>query len=258
MIGEFSLGDSFPELWASRLFPAQLRVLREGLLTHMLPALPDAEAEANQLGEAIWQDALSCPSDGSEDPSVFAEWVQDHAVSRYMELSGVLQGATNMAAVMLWHTLEQQMLTFLCRELLTYAEDRAVKSNPEVRKRLLKMEVFRNRLVTQGVVLEHMPSWPKLNELQLVANTVKHAAGRSADELYTLRPDLFVHTGMDQSDLGIQFGPGHIAQPAAGEDLFLTEADLNTYFDAAEAFWGELLEQPRSLRKGADPCPPPL
>jgi hypothetical protein len=71
----------------------------------------------------------------------------------------------------------------------------------------------------------------------LVANTVKHAEGRSAEKLRKKRPELFTHPvirklrGKVRDDF---FPP--LRLPLAGEGLFVTEEILSEYISTAVAF----------------------
>jgi hypothetical protein len=78
-----------------------------------------------------------------------------------------------------------------------------------------------------------------VDELRLVANTVKHGEGASAARLRQLRPELFVHPALrdDPEWGGI---PGHSAEmPMGGEDICVTRDDLERYRDALLSFWRE-------------------
>lgn len=232
------------EVWFRDPFRSQIRALRHALLTHMLPALPDAEAEAEQLKQALWQKTQSQPSDGSKDSGDFAEWVQDHAIHKYSELCGVRQGATNMAAVALWHMLEQQAMVFLRKEILSSDEIAALnEASVRDRQRIFSWSGFKSLLLDKGVDVRKLQCATTLEELRLVANVAKHATGDSADQLFKRRPDLFTAPGLNRMGFGKRDDANQVAQPAAGEDLYLSEADINTYFDAAESFWDELLGQ---------------
>lgn len=235
--------DFLRSTWIRDFFLPQVRTLREAVLEHMLPALPDAATEAKQLEQSLWDKAMSKPSDGSEDPADLADWVTNAGLDRYVALTGARQGALNMASAMLWHLLEQQMLVFLRQELLTHAEAAIIQCDRKERNRLCKLSEFLSRLTQMGVEVKALPSWKMLDELRLVANTVKHAAGDSADQLFKRRPDLFTAPGLNRMGFGKRDDANQVAQPAAGEDLYLSEADINTYFDAAESFWDELLGQ---------------
>ena len=70
------------------------------------------------------------------------------------------------------------------------------------------------------------PTWPKVYELNLVANVVKHAEGRSAEELRQRNAVYFRHPGMrsetfasiPETDLPVQ-------GPLMGEDIYVTKDD---------------------------------
>jgi hypothetical protein len=142
---------------------------------------------------------------------------------------------------MLWHLLEQQMILCLRRELLTQKEVEAIRCEPGKRDQLCTFREFLGRLDQAGWPMTNTRSWKILTELRLAANVVKHAAGNSADELFRGRPDLFFAPGTRKIDITLHPSPSAVEQPAAGEDLYLTEQDLIGYFDAAQAFWDEFL-----------------
>ena len=85
-------------------------------------------------------------------------------------------------------------------------------------------------------------SWSKIDELRLVANTVKHADGDSADKLRCCRPDLFTFSDpVSKSILPDQFIIlRQVFQPLTGKDLFVTVSDLSSYVDVIKQFWFEL------------------
>jgi len=85
-------------------------------------------------------------------------------------------------------------------------------------------------------------SWSKIDELRLVANTVKHADGDSADKLRCCRPDLFTFPDpVSKSILPHQFIIlRQVFQPLTGKDLFVTVSDLSSYVDVIKQFWFEL------------------
>jgi hypothetical protein len=64
------------------------------------------------------------------------------------------------------------------------------------------------------------PAEAELNELRLAANCAKHSAGKSAGELYALRPDMF-----DDSKIKMGFDPGY-------DSLALSDTHVEAFFDA--------------------------
>lgn len=69
--------------------------------------------------------------------------------------------------------------------------------------------------------------WPlntaKVEELRLCANVVKHSSGRSANELLSRRPDMFIAERIASGQ-----APGY-------ENLKINEGDLREFFQAVEA-----------------------
>ena len=98
--------------------------------------------------------------------------------------------------------------------------------------------------MTQGgrpiAPLEKLDGWAKVEELRLLANTVKHAEGPSARELRRLRPDLFVPPVIKGSPLEKHALRRATEIPLGGTDLFVTEADLEKYRDAIRQLWESL------------------
>jgi hypothetical protein len=62
---------------------------------------------------------------------------------------------------------------------------RAVLDRQEENDRsLFKMSEFQKRMKAVGIEITTFSSWAKVDELRLLANTVKHAEGDSAHELH--------------------------------------------------------------------------
>ena len=85
--------------------------------------------------------------------------------------------------------------------------------------------------------VESFISWPRVDELRLLTNAVKH--GDSAD-LRQVRPDYFIHPSM-RDEVSSRVG-APVWNAMGGTEVFVTEADLETYSDALRAFWEEFLE----------------
>jgi hypothetical protein len=81
----------------------------------------------------------------------------------------------------------------------------------------------------------------KIKELRLIANTAKHADGGSAQELRSLRPDLFVPPVLRGSALAkhITATSVTVTNPLGGTDFFLAEGELEVFRDAIRAYWEE-------------------
>jgi hypothetical protein len=222
-------------LWAGYFrseFDPQLRAILEVLERRLLPAFAGIEQEAEKVSQDAWDAFMEAPATGDEDPSEFAEAAEEAGASHYLLLDGIRQGMVNLFAAALYHTFEQQVVLFLRKEILHPREQNNSK--------LFCMAEFQNRLSDRGLDIADLPSWRKVDELRLVANTVKHAEGKSARELHKVRPGLFQHPQFPGSSLsGVS---ARVFQPLVGEDLYVSIDDVRQYCDAAVQFWREFGE----------------
>ena len=225
--------------WAGyfrREFSPQLRAMLEALEKRLLPGFAGIEQEAERVTEEAWDAFMETPATGDEDPSEFAEAAQEAGASHYLLLDGIRQGMVNLFAAAIYHTFEQQIVLFLRKEILHPRE----QSDSE----LFGIREFQNRLSAQGLDVTGLPSWKKVDELRLVANTVKHAEGKSARDLHKARPDLFEHPQF----AGLQFSSAaRVFQPLVGEDLYVSLSDVRQYCEATVQFWSEFAE---ALQRG--------
>jgi hypothetical protein len=75
---------------------------------------------------------------------------------------------------------------------LYFHREQVLKSEEEDNISKIEFSEFKKILKSEGVDIESLKSWSKINELKLVADSVKHAEGRSSEELKKLRLDLFI------------------------------------------------------------------
>lgn len=239
---EIGLDGTFWGPWFLRVYVPEIEGLREAILTQMIPALPDAATEAEAYKQEMWEAVMSQASGADDDPRDAADWALQQGIDMYERLAGVRQATLNMTTVMLWHLLEQQMLCYHRRQVLTIHEEWDARYDPKKFKKICTLSEFENRLAKGGFALDQISAWEKLLELRLLANTAKHGAGESANKLHALRSDLFSPLSADGSRSLFPSSRNDVERPAAGEDLYVAEQDLNCYFDAALAFWREFAE----------------
>jgi UDP-N-acetylglucosamine transferase subunit ALG13 len=107
---------------------------------------------------------------------------------------------------------------------------------------LIKWSVAKARLTdTYGIDIVAFSSASKINELRLVANTVKHADGGSCADLKKIRPDLFVFPDLKKyrDEIGYETMI-EVFTPLAGEDVYIGIEDFKKYVEAVKEFWDEL------------------
>jgi hypothetical protein len=206
----------------------------------IVSAFSNLEAEAKQIEDETYarmgdhiNPEYADPEDGMEDAF--------HAgVNFYLTTDAVRQGVFNLITAGLYHMLEQQAQYLATRRVLL---DRIVQPDGsggfKQLQKLLKQ--------TFNIDVVSFQSWALLNELRLVANTIKHGDGGSAEELKLLNPDLF----RDPLD-PFPHIPNVPLRPLVGEGLRLTEDHFNSYKACIEKFWDELTDTLLPIY-----CPPP-
>lgn len=91
------------------------------------------------------------------------------------------QTMLNLLATGLFHLAEQQ--------LAVLGQDAGFE-NRQPKSTTLE-DVVKWYKSTLRLDLRSLSEWPLIDELRLVANTAKHAEGKSSDDLRILRPELF-------------------------------------------------------------------
>ena len=214
-----------------RTFIPYLRRLLEVLEARFLPTLGTIEVEASELQGKVYQELCEMPSDGNADLSELAEAAQDQALEFFFGMTSVQQAVLNAYAPILYHTWEQQLLTFHRREMLHPQEEND--------KQFMRWKVLVARLEQCGVVLETLPSWGTIDELRVVANAVKHADGTSADVLRDRFPRYFDDPSVVEGiTLRIDTKP-RVYRPLSGDDIYLRLEDLRRFVGALVDFWSE-------------------
>lgn len=102
-----------------------------------------------------------------------------------------------------------------------------------------------------GIYIEKFRSWPKIKELKILANAVKHADGNSCTQLKKLRPDLFRHP--DAREVETSFLPPlplKVFQPLAGVAIYVTDEEFDRYVEAVKGFWSELIDALEAQNRG--------
>jgi len=157
------------------VFSARISEFCTAIEARLLPAFDDLEGEADQAANAEW-DRLSREADPEwVDQAEVAERATEVGVAYYLSMQSVRQALINLSIAALYHLFEQQMLFFHRQQLLHPREENDAS--------LINMRELMSRLALGGVDVHKMRSWPRIQELKAAANVVKHAEGRSADEL---------------------------------------------------------------------------
>lgn len=202
------------------------------LNTKLFPVFSEIDQEAEQLGKEYFDKIMNSPGDGSIDPADIAESAMDKAISHYSDLSLVKYEFTAMSTATLYQLWEQQVRRFLFREMshvyqLKFSEFCAngIRGIKECFKR-------------HNVDLEKLNSWPKLNELRMLCNVIKHGDGNEANKLITLNSSLFKVEYQKHAAYGL-----NLDTTLLEESLQIDQDVFNNYGENVVAFWKELPER---------------
>lgn len=215
-----------------RDFVAQISAFTEAVEIRILPAFDGLEAEADRVANESWEKLQSSYGSPDDDPAAAAEMAHEAGLSHYFLLTGIRQGFLNLAATALYHLFEQQMLLLLRRQVLHPREE----DDPK----LMSLDELRKRLMQLGLDMAGFVTWAKVVELRALANSVKHAEGRAANELRALRPDLFIMPVMRGGTSTEAVQHPYLFLPLAGEDLYVQLSDLKAYAAALVDFLNDL------------------
>jgi hypothetical protein len=222
------------QFWRRRFrsnFHRQLELVVHALEARLLPAYENLDDEAERATDEAWEQHMARSGREDCDPSEFAESARDAGVDYYLVHNGLRQGLVNFFAAALYHAFEQQLMSFLRRELLSPQEEHDPK--------LMTRAILVQRLQRHGIEVSSFSAWEFVVELELVANTVKHGQGRSSRDLHARRPDYFQPP---DSQFAPSMGEPRVYQPLFGEDLFVQLGDLRRYRDELICFWQQLAD----------------
>ena len=115
----------------------------------------------------------------------------------------------------------------------------------------MKVSVFRDKLLENGIDIISFKSWINIEELRIVSNAIKHAEGFSAVELRKIRPDMFEHPMVRTQKESFLTGNSIplVYLPLAGEDIFVMQEDLLKYKNALVDFWTEFIDTCSNYRE---------
>ena len=200
----------------------ELNTYAEVFAARITSAFANLEMEANAVTDRAYSE-WSTTAGPDCDPFRAQESAYFEGVGYYEAVDSVRQGLFNLILAGLFHLFEQQVITLLDREVPP------PPTPPSTNNTLLRVK---QTLLPLGLDITTFASYSKLDELRLVANTVKHGDGFSASELLSRAPHLFEEHIVDGSSLPLR--------PLFGEGLRLTEAHFSSYKNSLEAFWHEL------------------
>lgn len=199
----------------------QLNAQVEALERRLLPTFDDIDQEATRVRDETLLALEGFGSSEGHGEIAFAKGLE-----HYEMLSGIRQGLINMFASGLYHLFEQQVQEMNSR-FLQQGSSRYISDIMKAWERGLG----RNVLAQQD--------WNCLNELRLLANTVKHGDGDSSKDLHSVNPDLFHPPVARDFELldGVLPRKPPVYKPMIGEDIYATLEDVKRYHTQVVAIW---------------------
>jgi hypothetical protein len=202
--------------------------------SEILPSFADLTTRANAVEEREYQRLCKqpAPEDFDGDLSGCAEAAWEAGMFYYSTMEALRWTLLALCSAGLYHSLEQK-LAALCHDASFGVKPplaELVKGVLPWYKKYLRID------------LRNLPAWKIVDELRLVANTAKHAAGKSAEHLRAIRPDLFEDPRLREALPAhpFMYETTRVLQPLAGEDLFVSEETFAAYGDAVCDFMDQI------------------
>lgn len=230
-------------LWSHHMrnvFIYEIDLFANCLADKVIPAFENLEEESKNVADREYEVRASSFNSNKGLDEV-AEEAEDEAINYYVTMKNVLQGMINMFTAGLYHIFEQQIFFFHRKELLSRDE--------EDNTNLLKIEDVTVRLASNGIDVKNFKSWQKIDELRLIADTVKHADGRSSEKLKKLHPELFWRPNFIDGCDSQKLTPTSVYKPLMGEDFYITRQKFMLYVKAVKDFWYEMIEDLKGKAK---------
>lgn len=204
----------------------------EFVLNEILTPLSNLENRADEIANSEFERLGSQPAyeDCDVDIGALAERAFNKGLAFYETMSPLRQTALNLFAAGLFHLIEQHLAN-LCRDATFEV------APPRDTKLKIVREWYQSHFQLD---LSSLAPWPKIDELRLVANAIKHGEGDSADELRKVRPELFQPPSLRELPLNISRPHIPIEMPLAGQDLYVTEPLFSEYCQAANQLFTDI------------------
>jgi hypothetical protein len=225
MLGRMLRGD-----YITGVFVVQIKQFDMMFSGTVFPPFTDPEAQANKVAQDYWDQKMSepCGPDGpDEDPADIADDAHQKSLDFYETMTAMHHTVLNLFTAGAFHLFEQQAGTLL--ESWTGTRPKFPFSAFE--------ELVKNRN-GPAIDVKAAPIWPRLNELRLVSNVVKHSEGDSADKLRAVNDAYFKLPAVRGTELEKDFGGDRmLGEPLTGDGIYVTKDNYDAFVQAIVEFW---------------------
>lgn len=225
-----SYAGSYMALQINRRFVVPVQLFSQCIFNDVLPSFANLDRRADDEADEYFHRAGAQAGEYTDQADI-ADDAQQHSISWYQTMSALRQAMLNLMASGLYHLFEQQFAES-CRDGSFHVDP------PRDAQLRIVADWYQDHY---GLNVRALSSWDAVDELRLVANSVKHSEGGSMQELRARRPEIF--TNPIFADLYQEMGPPPLQPvfaPLTGEGLFVTEDLLRAYSQAVEALFGEV------------------
>ena len=180
------------------------------------------EVESNRLKELDEKFNPNYMDGYTMTEDAFSKGGEYYAMHTQME-----QSLLNISIVWLYHLFEQQL--FLMSRKIIQDFDHKQRDAMQSIEECLKLKTVK------------LKSWEKIKELKHIANSIKHAEGRSLEKLKELRPDL-----LQDSFMGITT---EVNMPLFENEIKISSKDLKAYHDEIVNFWNDFFVKVKIMER---------
>lgn len=197
----------------------QLDVFYSSIVNRLLPSFSELEKEADNIEKESLIKSSKYFNPEIMDEACVVEDAYFDGVNHYLIQNQMKQSFLNVSTLWLYHLFEQQLNNISLKIIENFDYTKIKKSREQIE----------NCLIEKGLV--DNVHWQKIDkDLRLVANTLKHAEGRSKNDLEKIRPDLFASSSASTVKVAI---------PLFENEICVSKLDFNKYHEAIVGFWGD-------------------
>lgn len=228
--------------WTKQAALDSTKVYTDSFSNRLIPTFDNISVEAKKVAEERYQSLMSRPAgyDYSYDSyggGDAAEDAQDAGIQMYENLTFVKKQLIGLSVAGLYHLWERTLRQFLCKELQHLVDETEL-----VKLAKGDFKYFVKLLKCFSVDISRHGYYGKLNELRLVASTVKHGDARACSELIKLAPKLFENNSLIEYDY-----------VRTADDLNSTTADFISYSNSITEFWMRLPQRMPLSKNATNP-----
>lgn len=212
------------------VFIPQIKQFDKMFSETVFPPFADPEAQANKIAQDYWNTRMNEPVGEfgpDQDMGDIADDAQQQGIEFYQTMTAMHHTVLNLFTTGVFHLFEQQVGTWL---------EHLNGKRPKFPIDELAKSAFIDK-DGRTVAFDSAPGWGKLDELRLVANTVKHAEGDSANKLRAVNAAHFTLPSVRGTGLEKHFGDRMLGEPLTGEGIYVVKADYDEFVTTVIGFW---------------------